>query len=317
MAELYEKHSAGARSGPARVIRADRNRVLLAAPSGHLPVPYPAEGFPCATGDWVSLGANERGERVILSVLPRFSQLARKQAFDKSTEAQILAANIDLVGVVVPIDRPLSHNRLERTLVAAWDSGAAPLVILTKADLANGNDDVVGGVVERAAGAEVITTSAEQGDGLEELMLRLRPGTTMVLLGPSGAGKSTLINALAGQHLQATGAVLMDTPGIRGLALWDADAGIDAVFGDIEELFAGCRFNDCGHEYEPGCAVQEAMAEGSLEPRRWQSYLKMQREMAHLHRRQNVAESRKDARSFARSVRAAAEIRGTRHKKRS
>jgi ribosome biogenesis GTPase len=172
-------------------------------------------------------------------------------------------------------------------------------------------------------------------------MLRLHPGTTMVLLGPSGAGKSTLINALADQQLQNTGAVrsvdgrgkhtttarelvplpggavLMDTPGIRGLALWDAEAGIDAVFGDIEELFAGCRFNDCGHEYEPGCAVQKAMAEGSLEPRRWQSYLKMQREMAHLHRRQNVTESRKDARSFARSVRAAAEIRGTRHKKRS
>ncbi|MCZ2403285.1 ribosome small subunit-dependent GTPase A [Paenarthrobacter sp. Z7-10] len=341
IAELFTRcRPSGVGVQPARVVRADRNQVLLATANRHLRVGYPEEQLQCATGDWVCLGLNGHMEPAVLAVLPRYSQLARKRAFDKSTQAQVLAANMDLVGVVVPIDRPFSHNRLERTLVAAWNSGATPLVILTKADLANGHDDVVGQVIEQAAGVEVITTSAEQGDGLDELMLRLGAGTTLVLLGPSGAGKSTLINALACAQLQDTGSVraadgrgkhtttarelvplpggsvLMDTPGIRGLALWDAEAGMDAVFGDVEELFAECRFNDCGHGSEPGCAVQAAMEEGLLEPRRWHSYLKMQRELAHLHIRQNVAERRKDARSFAKSVKADAEFRGKLHKSR-
>jgi ribosome biogenesis GTPase len=242
--------------------------------------------------------------------------LSRKRAFEASSEAQVLGANMDVVGIVVPVDRPLTHNRLERTLVAAWDSGATPLVIITKADLADLADDVVGTVVGQAAGVDVVTTSAENGDGLDELLGHLPPGGTLVLLGPSGAGKSTLINALAGVATQETGAVraadgkgrhtttsrelvplpggavLMDTPGVRGFGIFDAEEGMEEMFGDLEELFEHCRFSDCAHGREPGCAVQSALADGVLAERRWASYLKLQRELAALARRHDAAAQR-------------------------
>jgi ribosome biogenesis GTPase len=228
----------------------------------------------------------------------------------------VLAANMDTVGVVVPVDRPLTHNRLERTLVAAWDSGATPLVIITKADLAQVADDVVGKVILQAAGVEVVTTSADNGDGIDELLARIPAGGTIVFLGPSGAGKSTLVNALVGREVQQTGevrsgdfkgrhtttarelvplsngTVLMDTPGVRGFGLFDAGEGLGGMFGDVEELAAGCRFADCGHGNEPGCAVREAIGTGALTLRRWNSYQKMQRELAALARRSDVAAQR-------------------------
>lgn len=315
---------------PARVIRVDKNHVLLATGEGQAHVPFPRLEASCATGDWVQLGAGPENESVITGTLERFSRLARKNAHVPSSDVQVLAANIDVVGVVVPIDRPISHNRLERTLVAAWDSGGTPLVILTKADLSKGYDDVVSQVIDQAAGVDVVTTSAESGDGLEELMLRILPGMTLVLLGPSGAGKSTLINALAGAHLQDTGgvrsadgrgkhtttsreliplpngAVLMDTPGVRGLALWDSDTGMEAVFGDIEELFIECRFHDCNHGPEPDCAVQAALAAGTLEARRWKSYQKLQRELARLDRQHDEAAMRQYGREWSKIVKAQA-----------
>jgi ribosome biogenesis GTPase len=301
---------------PGRVVRVDRNRVLVAAGDGTAHLPYPrAAGVP-ATGDWVWLGDNGAGEPAIVGILPRHSELSRKRAFEDSSESQVLGANLDVVGVVVPVDRPLTHNRLERTLVAAWDSGARPLVIITKADLADVADDVVGQVAQQAAGVDVVTTSAEQGDGLDELLAQLPPGGTLVLLGPSGAGKSTLINALVGFEAQETaevragdgkgrhtttsreliplpgGGVLMDTPGVRGFGLFDADDGMEEMFGDLEELFGRCRFSDCAHNREPGCAVRAALADGSLEDRRWASYLKLQRELAALARRHDAAARR-------------------------
>lgn len=314
---------------PARVIRVDRGRVLLATAEGTEHVETQRE---LATGDWVALetGNDDGTGDAVVGLVPRYSTLQRKKAFDPLAGAQVLAANIDLVGVVVPIDRPLSHNRLERTLVAAWDSGAVPLVILTKADLSSRFDDVVAQTVDQARGVDVFTTSAETGDGLDALLLRVGAGQTVAFLGPSGAGKSTLINALVGEDIQDTGdvragdargrhtttareliplrggSVLMDTPGVRGFALWDAEAGMEAVFGDIEELFGQCRFNDCGHESEPGCAVQDAISNGTLEERRWNSYRKMQRELARLHRRQNSAEQRKHARGFHKMAKEAA-----------
>ncbi|HET8795657.1 MAG TPA: ribosome small subunit-dependent GTPase A [Arthrobacter sp.] len=318
---------------PARVVRVDKNRVLLATTEGPLHVAFPRLEEQCATGDWVQLSVNSENEPAITAVLERFSLLARKKAHDPLSSAQVLAANIDVVGVVVPIDRPISHNRLERTLVAAWDSGGTPLVILTKADLSNGNDDVVSQVIDQAAGVDVVTTSAELGDGLEELMLHVIPGQTLVLLGPSGAGKSTLINALAGQHLQDTGdvravdgrgkhtttareliplpngAVLMDTPGVRGFALWESDAGMEAVFGDIEALFADCRFQDCRHGPEPDCAIQAALAAGTLELRRWKSYLKLQRELARLDRQHDEVAKRQYGREWSKIVKAQAKAR--------
>jgi ribosome biogenesis GTPase len=282
-----------------------------------------------ATGDWVWLGDNGAGEHAIVGVLPRHSELSRKRAFEDSSGSQVLGANLDVVGVVVPVDRPLTHNRLERTLVAAWDSGARPLVIITKADLADVADDVVGQVGQQAAGVEVVTTSAEHGDGLDELLAQLPPGGTLVLLGPSGAGKSTLINALVGFEAQQTGevragdgkgrhtttarelvplpggAVLMDTPGVRGFGLFDADDGMEEMFGDLEELFGQCRFSDCAHDREPGCAVQAALADGSLEDRRWASYRKLQRELSALARRHDAAARRAYQREWHQRIAAA------------
>ncbi|WP_160668970.1 ribosome small subunit-dependent GTPase A [Pseudarthrobacter sp. ATCC 49987] len=329
VAEHFAAHPVPGGTGAGRVIRVDRNLVLVATHDTTLRLPYPGTGELPATGDWVWLGSNTAREPAIAKILPRHSELSRKRAFEASSEAQVLGANMDIVGVVVPVDRPLTHNRLERTLVAAWDSGATPLVIITKADLADVADDVVGEVMLQAAGVAVVTTSAEQRDGLDELLGHLPPGGTLVLLGPSGAGKSTLINALAGAEVQETGAVrsgdgkgkhtttarelvplpggavLMDTPGVRGFGLFDADGGMTEMFGDLEELFGQCRFSDCAHGSEPGCAVRAALADGSLEDRRWASYLKLQRELAALARRHDSAASRAYAREWHQQVSAA------------
>ncbi|MEO5318015.1 ribosome small subunit-dependent GTPase A [Arthrobacter sp. CC3] len=325
-AALFDAHPMPGGEEPGRVVRVDRNRVLIAAAAELWHLPYPARGEVPATGDWVWLGANAAGEPAVIGVLPRESALSRKRAFEASSEAQVLGANVDVVGVVVPVDRPLTHNRLERTLVAAWDSGATPLVIITKADLADIADDVVGKVILQAAGVAVVTTSAEQGDGLDEVLGHVPAGGTLVLLGPSGAGKSTLINALAGHHVQDVGpvrsgdgkgrhtttarelvplpggAVLMDTPGVRGFGLFDADDGMDEMFGDLEGLFGRCRFADCAHDREPGCAVQAALADGALEMRRWESYLKLQRELAALNRRHDAAARRAYQREWHQKV---------------
>ena len=326
VARHFEAHPLPAATGRGRVVRVDRNLLLVAAGTDLLHLPYPLTGEPAVTGDWVWLGPNRAGERQILGVLPRRSELSRKRAFEESSEAQVLAANMDTVGVVVPVDRPLTHNRLERTLVAAWDSGAAPLVIITKADLADVADDVVGKVILQAAGVDVVTTSAETGDGIDQLLAHIPAGGTIVLLGPSGAGKSTLINALVGREVQdtgevrsgdfkgkhtttsrelvplANGTVLMDTPGVRGFGLFDAEDGIGEMFGDVEALAGGCRFSDCSHQGEPGCAVQEAITSGALEERRWHNYLKLQRELAALARRSDAAAQRAYQREWHQKV---------------
>ena len=329
VARHFDQHPCPGATERGRVVRVDRTLLLVAVDDGLLHLPYPLSGGPAVTGDWVWIGPNRAGERQILAVLPRRSELSRKRAFEDSSEEQVLAANMDTVGVVVPVARPLTHNRLERTLVAAWDSGATPLVIVTKADLADVADDVVGKVILQAAGVEVVTTSAENGDGIDELMSRIAPGGTIALLGPSGAGKSTLINALVGRQVQETGevragdfkgkhtttsrelvplsngTVLMDTPGVRGFGLFDAEDGLGEMFGDVEELARRCRFTDCAHQSEPGCAVRDAIASGLLPERRWNSYLKMQRELASLARRSDAAAQRAYQREWHQKVVAA------------
>ncbi|MHA7263930.1 ribosome small subunit-dependent GTPase A [Arthrobacter sp. TMN-37] len=297
---------------PARVVRVDRRQLLVAEAYRLATVPA---GGAVAAGDWVALGGDP-GRPPVVQVLPRTGVLQRKKAHDPLSEAQLVAANVEVALIVVPIDRPLSANRLERTLVAARDAGARPLVVLTKADLTGVHDPVVGQTVEQAGTAEVITTSARTGDGCGTLAGSLRPGETCVLIGPSGAGKSALVNALVGTPVQDTGrvrawdgkgrhtttartlvplrdgVVLIDTPGVRGFALWDADEGLDAEFSDITGLASGCRYRDCAHDGEPGCAVAAALADGSLEERRWASYRRMARELADLHRRQDAARRR-------------------------
>ncbi|WP_312881884.1 ribosome small subunit-dependent GTPase A [Actinomadura alba] len=262
---------------------------------------------PC-TGDWAALRPSSDPELVAL--LPRRSAIVRASA-SRSSHGQVLAANIDTVVVAVSLAAPLDAGRVERLLALAWDSGARPVVALTKADLAADADAVHADVRALAPGVDIVTTSAATGQDMD-VLTALLSGTT-VLLGPSGAGKSTLGNVLLGEDVLATGAVraqdgkgrhttvhrelvllpgggvLIDTPGLRGIGLYDAADGLQQVFSEIERLAQDCRFGDCGHDTEPGCAVQDAIQAGELTERRLRSHRKLQRE-------NTWAASRNDAR---------------------
>jgi ribosome biogenesis GTPase len=272
-----------------------------------------------AVGDWVAIAARpDEGAGTVQAVLPRRTKFSRKTAWQASEE-QVLAANVDVALIVTSLNEDLNLRRLERYLTLAWESGAGPVLVLTKADLADDVPAAVGAVESVAFGAPVIAVSSVTGEGLDELRKHLRPGVTAALLGSSGVGKSTLVNRLAGEELLSTreirddgrgrhtttrreliqlpgGSLVIDTPGMREVQLWIADEGLEEAFSDVTELFEHCRFSDCAHSSEPGCAVKEALAEGTLTPERWESYQKLQRELAHLERRidkRAAAEERK------------------------
>jgi ribosome biogenesis GTPase len=231
-----------------------------------------------------------------------------------------VAANVDTALLVASLNADLNLRRLERYLAVTYESGARPVIVLTKADLTEDVDALVAEVEGVAFGVPVLAMSARTGQGLDALAAHLPPGETAVLLGSSGAGKSTLLNALAGAELMATGAIreddargrhttthrelvrlpsgalILDTPGMRELGLWDAGAGVSSTFEDIEELAADCRFADCRHDGEPGCAVRAAIAAGDLAEERLRAYEKLQAELAYEHRREDpraAAENRK------------------------
>jgi ribosome biogenesis GTPase len=276
-----------------------------------------------AVGDWVALR-----DQAIQAVLPRRSAFLRKVNLG-AAEAQVLAANLDAIFVVTGLDADFSPRRLERYLTLAWESGATPVVVLTKADLC---DDPYGRLLEAeqvALGVPVHLVSNLTGEGVDELAPYLGPAQTVALLGSSGVGKSSLANRLLGEETQATkalagdgtgrhtttarqlfrlpaGALLVDTPGLREVQLWDAGDGIQEAFGDVDELAADCRFNDCAHQREPGCAVQQAIDEGRLPRERLQSYRLLQRELRRLALKQDArlrAEERKKRVAFAKSLR--------------
>lgn len=283
---------------PARVVRMDRSECDVVTPTGPARARCPradSEVSGLCTGDWVSVDA--RGE--VRALLPRHTAIVRSAASGRS-EGQVLAANVDTVLICTAADGDVDLGRIERMLALVWESGAQPVVVLTKADAAERVPlDEVRAI---APGATVLAVSASAEIGLDVLTAVL--DGTVALLGPSGAGKSTLANALLGREVFATnevraadkkgrhttvhrelrplpgGGTLIDTPGLRGVGLWDAAEGIGRTFSDIEELAARCRFSDCAHEAEPGCAVREAIEAGVLTARRLASYRKLAKENA-------------------------------------
>jgi ribosome biogenesis GTPase len=260
-----------------------------------------------AVGDWVGLDP-ETGR--VEAVLPRRTTISRKEVW-QATREQVLAANVDVAFLVQALPLDFNVRRLERYLAMAWESGAQPVVLLTKTDLV---DDVAPYLDEvelvTLGSCPALAVSARTGAGLDEMLVWFEGNRTAVLLGSSGVGKSTIVNALAGEELLATqevraddqrgrhttshrelillptGGVVLDTPGIRELQLWDAD--LEQTFGDIEELARHCRFSDCAHDQEPGCAIRDALEQGTLPAERWDSYRKLQRELEAIEARRNV-----------------------------
>lgn len=268
----------------------------------------PAE-FP-AIGDWVAITpqAGEETRVHISGLLPRRTKFSRKAAGESEFE-QVVAANVDTVFLVSSLDANFNLHRIERYLAAAWASGAEPVILLNKADVCDAPLKLKHEVEAIAPRVPVFILSAATRRGLKALAPWLQPGRTVALLGSSGVGKSTLINRLLGEKVQFTqevraadgkgfhtttqrellvapgGALIIDTPGMRELNPWDAGADVAAAFTDVAAIAALCKFRDCTHTVEPGCAVQAALADGSLDPGRWQSYLRMGRATAHAVRR--------------------------------
>jgi ribosome biogenesis GTPase len=263
------------------------------------------EDYP-AVGDWVAVNVRkEEGKGTIHAVLPRKSKFSRKMA-GKELDEQIVATNVNTIFLVAALNQDFNLRRLERYLVLAWESGAKPVVILSKADLCTDLEQIRENVNSIAFGVPVIALSAQTGQGIEQLNDFLTEGHTLALLGSSGVGKSTIVNFLMGKEVLKTqeireddargrhttthremfllpcGAILIDTPGMREIQLWDADEGMSGTFDDIEDLTSRCQFHDCRHDTEPGCAVKEALTEGTLLLERYESYRKLQRELAYL-----------------------------------
>ena len=315
---------------PARVSRVDRGRLSVLTADGESRVHpgaalYDGSGMSGpAVGDWVAL----RGELAV-AVLPRTSAFVRTVA-GRTSAAQVVAANLDTVLVVDALTGDARLRRVERYLAVAWSSGATPVVVLTKADLCDDVDAVVEQVREDALGVQVLAASAVSGEGLDDVRAMLPRGRTGAMVGPSGVGKSSLLNALSGDEVAATGGIresdgrgrhtttarelhlipgaglLIDTPGMRELSLYDDGEGVDTAYADVADLAADCRFRDCQHRTEPGCAVAAAIDEGSLDPARYRAWRKLQaeahRQLLRVDARARAAEKAR-VRSFHRAIR--------------
>ncbi|MBD0379099.1 ribosome small subunit-dependent GTPase A [Paenibacillus sp. WST5] len=268
------------------------------------------EDYP-AVGDWVVITVREDEQRATIhAVLPRKSKFSRKVA-GQVTEEQIVATNVDTVFLVTALNLDFNVRRIERYLVLAWESGANPVIVLSKADLCDDPEAKAAEVEAVAVGVPIHIISSAENRGLADLAAYVSAGQTVALLGSSGVGKSTLVNRIYGEEILETGdirsgddkgkhttthrelialpggGILIDTPGMRELQLWDASEGLSTSFQDIEELGASCFFQDCKHENEPKCAVKQALTDGTLAHERFQNYLKLQKELAFLARKED------------------------------
>lgn len=304
---------------PARITRVDRSGYDLLADDGPLRATASATvlaalatdstATPCV-GDWVAVRCWSDDRLTVEQVLPRRTAVVRASVAARS-QGQVLAANHDVAMVVEPLHPEPDLGRVERLLALAWQSGARPVAVLTKADLVPDAQDIAADVASGAEGVDVHAVSCRTGAGIDGLRAYVGPGQTVALLGASGAGKSSLTNCLAGVDVMATralrgdgkgrhttvhrelvqlpgGGIVIDTPGLRLVGLFAAADGIARVFDDLEQLVLECRFNDCRHDTEPGCAVQAAMSSGDLDPRRLDRWRKLQREMLRTELRQDA-----------------------------
>jgi ribosome biogenesis GTPase len=302
-----------ARAGhtPGRVIQQQRDGYLVITDQGELRAKASGRllheakeiGHP-AVGDWVALSqAPQERTATIHAILPRSTAFVRRAAHS-SRGLQIIAANIDVAFVVTSMNADLNPRRIQRYLAAAWQSGARPVVVLTKSDLCDDPQAQVAEIAALATDCPVLMVSAQQGLGLDALLAQVKPGETCVLIGSSGVGKSSLVNAFLNEDRMATqaireaddqgrhttshrelillpdGGMIVDTPGIREVGLIDAEEGVSTVFEDIERLPQDCRFSNCSHANEPGCAVRAALESGVLDPDRWAHFQKLKLELS-------------------------------------
>lgn len=292
---------------PARITAVHKERYELVCPYGETYGRLKAkeyflgfEEFP-TTGDFVLINYNPSGDSQIIRTLPRRTFFSRRDPTPGRGE-QAVASNFDYVFIMQSLNQDFNVKRLERYLTLAWQSGAAPVVILTKADLVEEYSPYIRMVESLGTGVPVYSVSSKTGAGLDALNSYMAKGKTVVFLGSSGVGKSSLVNALAGEDIMAVneireddskgrhttthrqlillnnGAMIIDTPGMRELGMWDVSSGLGEAFSDVEQYLGKCKFSDCKHQTEPGCAIQEAIAKGELSPHRWESYLRLQSE---------------------------------------
>jgi ribosome biogenesis GTPase / thiamine phosphate phosphatase len=300
---------------PARVAIEHKNRYVLYSHEGELSAElagkmrFNAYDLP-AVGDWV--GVRTDGESAIIHHLFERRTKFSRVAVGGAGEEQIVAANIDTVFIVVGLDQNFNVRRTERYLVLAHESGADAVIVLNKADVAEGLDEKLEAIADVSGNAPIIAVSALTGENIERLRAYTQEGQTIALMGSSGVGKSSIINALLGDPRQEVshvsdsnakgrhttthrelvklpdGGLIMDTPGMRELQLWSTEESLDESFSDIVEIADECHFSDCSHETEPGCAIQSALSSGDLEPGRWKSYQKLQREIRHFETRNDI-----------------------------
>jgi ribosome biogenesis GTPase len=313
---------------PGRVVEEQRGMVRLMTAAGECRAELAGRmrqgGDWPTVGDWVAVQSLAKSRGLVHHVLPRKSKISRK-APGKQTQEQVLAANLDTVFMVTSCNDDHSLRRIERYLTMIWESGARPVVLLNKSDLTDDLSGFVQGTEAGSLGVAVHAICALRDDGLDPMRPYLDRGMTVALIGSSGVGKSTIVNRLMGEEVQGVrevrgddakgrhttrsrqlflipgGALILDTPGLRELALWMTDSGLDQTFADIAELAAGCRFDACSHGNEPDCAVRNAIAEGTLASERVESYGKLRRELEFLERRTDPA-ARANAKSRWREI---------------